>query len=117
MIGPDDDNAGAALTLPDYNQVLRHLGGRLLPFGWAKFHWHRRKIDRVRVFALGVKPRYRTTGIAAKLYVEHLHAAERTGVTGGTMGWILENNRPMNKSIEALGGTVIKRFRLYEKML
>ena len=45
-----------ALTLPDYNQVLRHLNGRLLPFGWAKALWYRRKIDRVRVFALGVKP-------------------------------------------------------------
>jgi GNAT superfamily N-acetyltransferase len=117
VISADDDNAGAALTLPDYNQVLKHLGGRLLPFGWAKFLWYRRKIDRVRVFALGVKPKYRTTGLAAKLYIEHLHAAERTGVVGGTMGWILENNRPMNKSIEALGGTVIKRFRLYERML
>jgi GNAT superfamily N-acetyltransferase len=113
----DGDNAGAALTLPDYNQVLKHMNGRLLPFGWAKFLWYRRKIDRVRVFALGVKPRYRTTGLAAKLYIEHLDAAERTGVVGGTMGWILENNRPMNKSIEALGGTVIKRFRLYERML
>ncbi len=117
MIGSDGDNAGAALTLPDYNQVLRRLNGRLLPFGWAKFLWYRRKIDRVRVFALGVKPRYRTTGLAAKLYIEHLHAAERTGVIGGTMGWILENNRPMNKSLEALGGTVIKRFRLYERTL
>lgn len=117
IIGSDGDNAGAALTLPDYNQVLKHLNGRLLPFGWAKFLWYRRKIDRVRVFALGVKPRYRTTGLAAKLYIEHLHAAERTGVVGGTMGWILENNRPMNKSIEALGGTVIKRFRLYERTL
>lgn len=117
MIGEDGDNAGAALTLPDYNQVLKHLGGRLMPFGWAKFLWYRRKIDRVRVFALGVKPRYRTTGLAAKLYIEHLYAAERTGVTGGTMGWILENNKPMNKAIEALGGSVIKRFRLYERML
>lgn len=117
MISADDDNAGAALTLPDYNQVLKHLNGRLLPFGWAKFLWYRRKIDRVRVFALGVKPRYRTTGLAAKLYIEHLDAAERTGVVGGTMGWILENNRPMNKSIVSMGGTVIKRFRLYEREL
>ena len=117
MIGKDGDNAGAALTLPDYNQVLKHLNGRLLPFGWAKFLWYRRKIDRVRVFALGVKPRYRTTGLAARLYIEHLDAAERTGVTGGTMGWILEVNRAMNKSVEALGGTVIKRFRIYERML
>lgn len=117
MVGADGDNAGAALTLPDYNQVLKHLGGRLLPFGWLKFLWYRRKIDRVRVFALGVKPRYRTTGLAAKLYIEHLDTAERTGVTGGTMGWILETNRAMNKSIEALGCTEIKRFRLYERML
>ena len=117
IIGSDGDNAGAALTLPDYNQVLKRLDGRLLPFGWAKFLWYRRKIDRVRVFALGVKPKYRTTGLAAKLYIEHLDAAERTGVIGGTMGWILENNKPMNKSIEALGGTVIKRFRLYERVL
>jgi GNAT superfamily N-acetyltransferase len=117
MIGADGDNAGAALTLPDYNQVLRHLGGRLLPLGWLKFLWYRRRIDRVRVFALGVKPRYRTTGLAAKLYVEHLDTAERTRVTGGTMGWTLETNRAMNKSIEAIGCTVIKRFRLYERML
>src|SRR6478752_4181355 len=106
----DGEPVAAALTLPDYNQVLIHMNGRLLPFGWAKFLWYKRKIDRVRVFALGVKPKYRTTGLAAKLYIEHLDAAERTGVVGGTMGWILENNRPMNKSIEALGGTVIKRF-------
>lgn len=117
IIGEDGDNAGAALTLPDYNQVLKHLNGRLLPFGWLKFLWYRRKIDRVRVFALGVKERYRTTGLAAKLYIEHLDAAERTGVTGGTMGWILENNRPMNKSIAALGGTLEKTFRLYEREL
>lgn len=117
MIGSDGDNAGAALTLPDYNQVLKHLNGRLLPFGWVKFVWYRRKIDRVRVFALGVKPRYRTTGLAAKLYIEHLDAAERTGVIGGSMGWILESNRPMNKSAEALGCTRTKTFRLYERPL
>jgi hypothetical protein len=51
----DGDTLGAALTLPDYNAVLIHLGGRLLPFGWAKALWYRRKIDRVRVFVLGVK--------------------------------------------------------------
>ena len=52
----DGEPIAAALTLPDYNQVLRHLNGRLLPFGWAKALWYRRKIDRVRVFALGAKP-------------------------------------------------------------
>ena len=47
----DGETVGAALSLPDYNQVLKRMNGRLLPFGWAKFLWYRRKIDRVRVFA------------------------------------------------------------------
>ena len=42
----DGETVGAALTLPDYNEVLIHLSGRLLPFGWAKALWYRRKIDR-----------------------------------------------------------------------
>ena len=113
----DGEPAGFIVLLPNVNEAIADLKGKLLPFGWAKFLWYRRKIDRVRVFALGVKPKYRTTGLAAKLYIEHLDAAERTGVVGGTMGWILENNKPMNKSVEALGGTVIKRFRLYERAL
>src|ERR671931_841269 len=67
---------GAALTLPDYNQVLSHMNGRLLPIGWAKFLWYRRKIDRVRVFALGVKPEHQHTGVAAAFYKRHFDAAE-----------------------------------------
>ncbi len=113
----DGATAGAALTLPDYNQVLRRLGGRLLPFGWAKALWYRRKIDRVRVFALGVKEPYRNTGIAAWLYAEHFRAARRTGVTGGSMGWILEVNKPMNNALQTMTGEVTRRYRIYERPL
>ena len=56
----DGEVLGAALTLPDINHCLEHMNGRLLPFGWAKFLWYRRKIDACRVLALGVKPEYRT---------------------------------------------------------
>ena len=77
----DGEPVGAALTLPDYNQVLSHLNGRLLPFGWAKALWYKRKIDRVRVFALGVKPEYQHTGVGgqalrAPLRRRRAHAAE-----------------------------------------
>ena len=50
-----DEVVGAGLTLPDINQVLKKMNGRLFPFGWWHFLTGRRKIDRVRVFALGVK--------------------------------------------------------------
>ncbi len=108
---------GAALTLPDYNQVLKHLNGRLLPFGWIKALYWRRKIDRVRVFALGVKKEYQHTGVAAKLYQMHYDSTDVTPQKGGEMGWILETNRSMNRGMEAMGGKVLRRYRFYEAML
>jgi hypothetical protein len=113
----DGETVGAALTLPDYNQVLCHLGGRLLPFGWAKALWYRRKINRVRVFALGVKREWQHTGIAAKFYELHFDSAARTLQTGGEMGWILESNKSMNRAMEGMGGEIVRTYRVYEKML
>ena len=113
----DGEVVGVGLTLPDYNQVLAHLDGRLLPFGWIKALRQRPKIDAVRVFALGVKPDYQHTGIAAGLYVRHFEMAEQTPQSGGEMGWILESNTAMNKGMEAMGGEVVKRYRVYEKPL
>ncbi len=107
---------GAALTLPDFNQVLAHLNGRLLPFGWAKALYWQRKIDKVRVFALGVKPEYQHTGVAARFYQMHFDAAERTPQKGGEMGWILETNRAMNRAMEGMGGEIVRRFRVYERV-
>ncbi|MBV8957001.1 MAG: hypothetical protein JO179_22880, partial [Solirubrobacterales bacterium] len=113
----DGEVVGAALTLPDYNQVLKHMNGRLLPFGWAKALWHRRKINRVRVFALGVKREWQHTGIAARFYELHFDAAAKTPQSGGEMGWILESNKSMNRAMEGMGGRVIRTYRMYEKLL
>ncbi len=112
----DGETVGAALSLPDFNQVLIHLDGRLLPLGWAKALWYRRKIDRCRVFALGVKREWQHTGVAAKFYERHFDAAARTPITWGEMGWILETNEPMNRAMEGMGGKVVRRYRVYERM-
>src|SRR5919204_1067050 len=89
MAEKDGEVIGAALTLPDINQVLAKLNGRLLPFGWARFLLGKRKIDRVRVFALGVKHAYRHTGVAAGLYLKHLETADPKRIDRGDSGWIL----------------------------
>jgi GNAT superfamily N-acetyltransferase len=118
MAEKDGEAIGAALTLPDINQVMVGLNGRLLPFGWAKFLLGKRKIDQCRVFALGVKSDYRHTGVAAGLYLRHLEeAAVPGGITGGEMGWILETNKPMNRAMEGMGGKIVKKYRLYERAL
>ena len=108
---------GAALTLPDFNQVLAKLNGRLLPFGWITALRERKHIDAVRVFALGVKPAYQHTGVAARFYQMHFDAAERTPQKGGEMGWILEVNKPMNRAMEGMGGEIKRRYRVYERAL
>lgn len=108
---------GAALTLPDFNQVLAKMNGRLLPFGWITALRERKKIDAVRVFALGVKPEYQHTGVAARFYQMHFDAAETTPQRGGEMGWILETNKPMNRAMEGMGGKIVRRYRVYEREL
>lgn len=119
MVAEKDGEAVAgAITLPDINQVLAKMNGRLFPFGWLKFLLGRRKIDQLRVFALGVKHDYRHTGAAAGLYLKHLETAAQPGaIGGGEMGWILETNGPMNRAMEGMGGKVVKRYRIYEKAL
>jgi hypothetical protein len=66
---------------------------------------------------LGVKPEYQHTGVAAKLYQMHFDAAEARPQKGGEMGWILETNTAMNRGMEAMGGRVVKRYRVYERVL
>jgi GNAT superfamily N-acetyltransferase len=107
------ETVGVALTLPDFNQVLKKLGGRLLPFGWIRALRDKGNVDAVRVFALGVKPEYQHTGVAAALYARHFDMAAATPQSGGEMGWILEVNNPMNKAMEGMGGKIVKRYRIY----
>ncbi len=120
MIAEKEDTGevvGMAITVPDLNQVLEQMGGRLLPLGWWKFLTKSKRINRVRVGFLGVKPEHQHTGVAAALYEEHYNAAERTPQDGGEMGWILETNTAMNRGMEAMGGRVVKRYRVWERML
>jgi GNAT superfamily N-acetyltransferase len=120
MIAEREDTGevvGMALTVPDLNQVLARMKGRLLPLGWWHFLNKGRIIDRVRVGFLGVKPDYQHTGVAAKLYVEHFNAAATRPQSGGEMGWILETNTAMNRGMEAMGGRIVKRYRMYERAL
>jgi hypothetical protein len=110
----DGETIGIAITVPDINQVLKKMNGRLLPFGWWHFLRRAQIMDRVRVGFLGVKPEYQHTGTAARFYVEHFDMAKVRPQKWGEMGWILETNRAMNRGMEAMGGRIVKRYRVYE---
>ena len=52
---------------------------------------------------------------AAALYAEHWRECLRRPIRRAETGWILEVNEPMNRAMQALGGDIVKRYRLYER--
>ncbi|WP_373046279.1 N-acetyltransferase [Vulgatibacter sp.] len=107
-----------SMTLPDMNQALLHVGGRLttfgVPVGLAKLLWHSRKIDQLRLITLGIKEKYRKRGLDAILYLDTLRAARKLGYKGGEISWTLEDNVLVNRAIEMMGGKRYKTYRMYE---
>jgi GNAT superfamily N-acetyltransferase len=108
---------GFSLALPDFNQILARLNGRLFPFGIVKFLYYRRKIDALRLLAMGVIKEFRGRGIDSIFYYETAKRALARGITRGEMSWILENNVLMNRILDRLGFRVYKKYRLYDFFL
>jgi GNAT superfamily N-acetyltransferase len=105
------------LAVPDYNQVLGKLNGRLGPLGLVKSLWYSRKISDIRVLTLGVKEEYRKKGIEGLLYLESFKAAVKKGYERAEMSWILEDNILMQRGCELMGGKLYKKYRIYEKKI
>lgn len=108
---------GVSITLPDYNQVLRQINGRLLPFGWLRVLRERSRIDTARVFAMGILPEYRQRGIDAVFYFETFKEGMQKGYRRAELSLIVENNLPMRRVIEGFGAWINKTYRIYERRL
>lgn len=115
--------AGMIVVLPNINEVIRDLNGRLFPFGWMKLLW-RLKVrypTSARVPLMGVCRRYQESllgpAIAFMLIDAVRTPAARRGIREVEMSWILEDNMGMRNIIESIGGTAYKRYRIYEKEL
>ncbi|MBM3222530.1 MAG: N-acetyltransferase [Candidatus Tectomicrobia bacterium] len=111
----DGEVIGCFITLPDLNQLLQPMRGRLTPWGMLRFLTRRRRLDTVRIAIMGVKKRYRRLGVDLMLYVETWKQAATVGVVRGEAAWILEDNHLMIRALEALGASAYKRYRLYQK--
>ncbi len=109
--------AGVAINLPDINQVLKKIRGRLLPFGIFTLLNRRRHIDRTRLPILGILPKYRMKGLELVLIKECLQRWKARGYRSCECSWVLEDNDAINAGIRATGGTIYKTYRLYQKPL
>jgi len=132
LIVPDDmiqiaevDGAPAAfiVMLPNLNEAIADLDGKILPFGWAKLLW-RLKVrfpHSARVPLMGVRSAFQRTRLGPGLAFAVIHAVRNASVARGVrnveMSWILEGNKGMRNIIETIGGRVSKRYRVYEKQL
>ena len=113
--------AAMAVSLPNINDWIRGLDGRLLPFGWAKLAWNlmARPPRSVRMPLMGVRKAFHGTamggvlGMAALARVRSYHVSR--GTMRGELSWILEDNMRMRRMIETFGGKAYKTYRIYEK--
>jgi GNAT superfamily N-acetyltransferase len=111
---------GFSLALPDINQALIHLNGRLLPFGLLKLLWMtkvRRSIDQLRVLVMGVLPDYQKRGIDHLLHYETRQRGLAAGYRAAETSWVLETNTMMNAVADTLGHSRYKTYRMYDKPL
>lgn len=113
----DGEPVGVSVAIPDVNQVLKHLDGRLFPLGWLKALWYARKINEARLMIMGVTQEQRGRGIESLLIFETLKAAILNGYQSIEMSWILENNDMMNRITlnvgQAYGAHVYRTYRIY----
>lgn len=113
----DGRPVGFSVMLPDYNQVLKKLNGRLFPLGWLTFVLEKRKINAGRMFILMVDKEWHRKGVSAAIYHANYQAALRRGWTWGEGGTVHEFNRKMVADAEGAGGELYKVYRIYRKEL
>lgn len=120
----DGEPVAFMMTVPDLNEKLAGFDGSLLPFNWARLLWWLRKprARLMRVPLMGVVRRLQGTRAASQIalmLVEYIRRAsvERYGASEGDFGWVLDSNGPMKSVGEAVGGTINKVYRIYEKAI
>jgi hypothetical protein len=119
----DGEPAAFIVLLPNLNDAIADLDGKLLPFGWAKLIW-RLKFQPVRsgrVPLMGVKKKFTRDrrGIMAPFLL--IDAIRGTSVTRGLKraeySWILEDNRPMRHILDGLSAYIYKTYRIYQRRI
>lgn len=119
----DGEAAAFIVALPNVNEAIRGLGGKLLPTGWLKLLW-RLKVrfpNTARVPLMGVRCKFQRTRLGpglAFLVIDAVRAQLHSrGAKQIELSWILEDNAGMRNIIESIGGHAYKRYRVYERQL
>lgn len=118
----DGKTVGFSVTVPDLNEAIRPLNGRLttlgLPIGWLRLVWRARKIKTARVLVLVVLEGYRRRGISELLILRTLDYGKNVlKYNAAELSWTLEENHLINHAIQNVGARRYKTYRIYERAL
>ena len=119
----DGKPAAMCVALPDFNEMIRDLKGKLWPFGWAKLVWRlltrRSFLSGTRVILMGVIPEFKNKPMGSQLALLTVGAVREASLKLRMpiceMSWVLETNTQTCHSIEDIGGRVYKTYRMYER--
>jgi len=117
-VGPEP--VGFLLALPDFNVPLKPLRGKVATpklLGFLPYLLGWKRPNGTRVITLGVKEKFRGRGLETAMLIEGLKVGFDAGFKVSEASWILEDNLPMIRILEAIGGKVYKRYRIYERDL
>jgi hypothetical protein len=123
IVSIDGEPAAVALALPNLNEMIADLHGRLLPVGLPKLLWRLRVRGprSARLILLGIRKKWRNVrkyaGLSAFMYAKMNEGGRKLGIRDGELGWTLEDNGAINAGIRLMGATIYKRYRVYEKLL
>lgn len=113
----DNKPVGFLGVIPDFNQVLRLMNGRLNPITIIKALYYSKRIHQGRLLLFGIKTKFRNKGIDALLYREVHKGLMRSNIKRIEFSWILEDNFDTINIAELFGGTLYKRYRIYTKKI
>jgi hypothetical protein len=119
----DGEPAAVAVALPNVNELIHDLRGRLFPLGLPKLLWRLKVVGpkTARLAILGIRKKYRSqrkyAGLSTYLYTKMNRVGRDLGIQWGELSWTLEDNGPVNVAIRFMGGKIYKKYRLYEKTL
>lgn len=112
------------MALPDVNQFIADLDGKLFPFGFAKLLWRLKKMRPVggRVPLMGVVRKLHASRLASQLafmMIEYIrrNGTSHYGIRRAEVGWVLEDNGPMIAIADAIQSRRNRTYRIYEKAL
>ncbi len=123
MCTVDGEPAAFGLVLPNINEIIHDLNGKLLPLGWAKFLWRLKvqKVKTARMPLMGIRRKYQGKPLGAAFAYKIIEMVNdssiENGITHAELSWILESNKAMITMLEDIGGVVDKTYRIYEKPL